>query len=280
MGAHGTDPNCSKQIQYVILVITAPKREVTNLNILQDTALVQFSQVAAFPEADNINVNSIRHCAKRVCDGSGLVGPGSQVWGEIGRADEEEKSSWKLLLGLFVSPSRAREERRAIVIREYPEQLVVPNWGAKTDRLTLWFVHSFIPLFHHVWKRCGEPTWGKLWNTLQIRLHSCRLPRFYQDTTKKRDSTEPTSKGSNFATIREKNLTSYSTSWSLEYISSILTLLGACLLPVVAIVVLSRVQTMGVILGLIALFNILFAIGLIFFSPGSSRIEIFSATAT
>jgi hypothetical protein len=58
-----------------------------------------------------------------------------------------------------------------------------------------------------------------------------------------------------------------------------LTTIVACLLPVIAIVVLSKVHSMGMILGLIAIFNSVFAFGLVLISSGSSRVEIFTATA-
>jgi hypothetical protein len=99
--------------------------------------------------------------------------------------------------------------------------------------------------------------------------------------TGKTTADTPVSEGTDFYDVGEKNLTTYTPlRFNSEYITSMFTLLAACLLPVVAIIVLSRVHTMEMILGLIALFNTVFACGLVFLSPKSSRIEIFSATAT
>lgn len=70
----------------------------------------------------------------------------------------------------------------------------------------------------------------------------------------------------------------YSGSW-IEKVASIITTVVACLLPVVAITVLARVHSMGLILGLIAIFTAVFAVGLVLLSSSSSRVEIFTATA-
>ena len=211
-------------------------------------------------------------------DGSALQGPGSQIYGTTGSGEEDKKSVWQLLLALFVG---AHNEKRSQVDKEFQEHLIVPRQGSKTDGLTLWVVHSFIPLFHYVWKACDEPSWQMLWNKLQKQLPSCELPRFHRHA-KKRDSnasdTSTVSGSSNFSDVGDKNLTTYSKNWIFR-VTSILTTIVACLLPVIAIIVLSKVHAMGMILGLIALFNTIFAFGLVLISTGSSRVEIFTATA-
>ena len=195
-------------------------------------------------------------------NGSALQGPGSLIYGTIGSVEEDKKSFWQLLLGLFVGP---HEEGRNQVDKEFQEHMIVPRLGTETDRLTLWVVHSFIPLFHHIWKACIEPTWGKLEN----RLSLFEFLRYHRDT-KKRDLNTSTidtavSDGSNFSNIGDKNITTYSKNWIL-CVTSILRTAATCL----AIIILTRVPTMGMILGLIALFNTVFAL---------MRIEIFTATA-
>jgi hypothetical protein len=258
------------------------KRKTADLTILQDTALLQYAHVSALPEADSSTVNCLRNCAEKAFNG-GLTGSGSNIWGKLGIPNEAKKPFLKLLLSFFVGIFKSQEEKPPTAPQEFQEHLIVARPARKPDWLTLWFVYSFIPLFHYLQVLCGRPTWGKLWGKLQNQLCSCqrKLPMFRQDT-KKRDSIATTaetskSEGSDFSLDEDIN---YPERWNLEYVTSILTLLAACLLPVIAIIVLSRVHTMGMILGLIALFNTVFATGLILVSPGSSRIEIFSATAT
>jgi len=62
-------------------------------------------------------------------------------------------------------------------------------------------------------------------------------------------------------------------------ISSTITTVVACLLPTVAISVLAELHTMGQTLGAIAGFTALFALGLSWLTGGTSRVEIFTATA-
>jgi hypothetical protein len=245
-----------------------------------NAALIQFSRVSEFPEADSSNVECLRNCAREVVNGSAITGSGSQTWGTLCKAKVTQKSLGKLVWGLFVGLFKTQEVKRAKVPKEFQEHLIVPRAGSKPDGLTLWVVYSFIPLFHRVWRGCGEPTWAKLWGGVKGPFSSCHLPRFRQDSSASTASTAGTaaSSGSNLSKAGDKNLTAYSKSWILR-VTSILTTIVACLLPVVAIVVLSRVQSMGMILGLIAIFNSVFAFGLVLISSGSSRVEIFTATA-
>ncbi|KAE9369842.1 hypothetical protein N431DRAFT_414165 [Stipitochalara longipes BDJ] len=248
-----------------------------------NTALLQFSQVSELPHADTRNVDSLRKLAQRVCsDGSCLTGSGSHIWGPLGTTTEKKNSFWELL-GMCIGILKSHEEKRIPVPREFHENLIVPRREGNPDRLTLWVTDRFVPLFHYVRIACGRPAM-ELWRILRSRLCSCQLPRFHHTTAGKNNSTASTIDTSGlepfkFSHVGEKNLTLYSREWIMS-ITSVLTTILACLLPVIGIVILSLVHTMKMILGLIALFNVLFAFGLVFFSPGSSKIEIFSATAT
>ncbi len=65
----------------------------------------------------------------------------------------------------------------------------------------------------------------------------------------------------------------------LKFTSFVATVV-ACLLPTLAIVILTRVETTAQKLGLIAGFTALFSIGLIWLTDaGTSRVQIFAATA-
>lgn len=210
----------------------------------------------------------------RICDGKTLTGSGSQVWGSaLAKSSGTQKSFWRLVWRLFAGFFKTLEIKRDKVPQEFQEHLVVPRGGSKPDGLTLWVVYSFIPLYHYVWKKCGGLTWTETWDKVKGQLPKCHLPRHRQDS-----NASHVSEDSNGDKAMEKSLTAYSKSWIL-HVTSILTTIVACLLPIVAIVVLSRVHTMGMILGLIALFNSVFAFGLALISSTSSRVEIFTATA-
>jgi len=235
-----------------------------------NTALIQYSKVSAFRDADSLNVLSVRDCAGKAYENRGITGSGSTVWGtlcgELEGTTDVEKPFWKLILGLFLGLFKTQEDKRPKVPDEFQECLIVPRLGSKPDGLTLWVAHSFIPLYHRVWKRHGEPTWDKLWARLQKYLHPPCLP-----IASPKPDTQDTPELS-------KGLTLYSSSWIMR-VTSLMTTIVACLLPVVAIVILSRVHTMGLILGLIAVFNTIFAFGLVMISSSSSRVDIFTATA-
>jgi hypothetical protein len=78
---------------------------------------------------------------------------------------------------------------------------------------------------------------------------------------------------------KEETLDSWGHKSALKVTSTISTVL-ACLLPVIAISVLSQLQGLRNLLLCLAAFAIVFAIGLIFLTQGtSSRTEIFTATA-
>jgi hypothetical protein len=58
------------------------------------------------------------------------------------------------------------------------------------------------------------------------------------------------------------------------------TTLIACLLPTAAIAILSTIHKTALLIGVIGIFTLLFAIGLMFFTSAKpTRVEIFSATA-
>jgi len=62
------------------------------------------------------------------------------------------------------------------------------------------------------------------------------------------------------------------------FTSSVATLV-ACVLPIAAITVLSKLQSNSKTLGIMALFTVVFAGGLMYLAGGASRVEIFTATA-
>lgn len=158
-------------------------------------------------------------------------------------------------------------------MNEFQEDLIVPSPGRMPDLLTLWVVHSFIPLYH------------RLWQIFNYQLRGRSLSHLY--TSKNREDVEKSPEGATNNPIRSetistspavRNLTEYSGSWIIRITSMVTTVL-ACLLPTIAIIILSRVDTIGATLGLISLFTALFALGLILLSSGSSRMQIFTATA-
>jgi hypothetical protein len=97
------------------------------------------------------------------------------------------------------------------------------------------------------------------------------------EQVKKAAATVPKAKPDVKSEFKETTLATYSERGILRFTSSV-SIVVACLLPVIAITVLSEVHGQRNLLLCLAGFAVMFAIGLIFLGTGS-RIEIFGATA-
>ncbi|RDW56922.1 hypothetical protein BP5796_12989 [Coleophoma crateriformis] len=241
-------------------------------------ALLQFSKVSALPEADNCNVKCLSEFAKSISEGGGgVTGPGSQTWGDLEDTTNDTKPIKVLfkglLTGFFVSPDTERKR----VDKTFHERLITPRFRNKQDGLTLWVKCSFVPFYDCLCQKHLNPLveWlQQLYSKLRRQRTESTLPSSETSIRKKGSSAGTSPRGH----ALEKDITEYSESWLLRT-TSILTTVVACLLPTIAITVLSKVHTMSMILGLISLFTAIFAVGLILLSSTSSRVEIFTATA-
>ena len=261
--------------------------------VSNDAALLQFSKVAALREANSCNIKTLKDCVENVAkDGTTLTGVGAFTWGDFREASAEEKPLaelfWGLFTGFFVSP----DDERKPTPNEFQEHLIAPHKGKKPDGLTQWVIQSFIPFYNQLRnkylvpfrKAYLRPVWHilvSLWHILLSFWHKL-FPVKQPRTDVEKSSTVSSMAPSNSTDTLEKsitgNLTAYSGAWIVR-ITSIMTTIVACLLPIVAITVLAWVRSMGLILGLIALFTAIFAFGLVLLSSSSSRVEIFTATA-
>jgi hypothetical protein len=275
--------NLIEEIRTVLAQYSKPKcelqhiRKIADVVILQDAALIQFSQISTFPDADSSTVKCLRKCARKGYEDRGLKGAGSKIWGPLDHEQDEAPSFWGLLLGLVTGFFKSEEEEQAPISTDFKEHLIVPRGEKKRDGLTSWVEQNFIPLYHCVWIKCGRPTWKSPWHLFRRQLCLCRLPKCREKRGSNASNLDRSeTEGSN--EIDKGNFTAYSDVWIFR-VTSIMTTIVACILPVIAIIILSRVHTMGMILGLIALFNIVFAFGLAMISTESSRTDIFTATA-
>jgi hypothetical protein len=299
------------------------EENMTDSLFSRDSALLQFSEVAALRDADKCNAKTLKGCVKRAGrDRVALTGDGAFTWGDYNESSSKQKSIpqlfWGLFTGFFVSPDGKPKEQKAV----YLEHLIVPRPGNPPDGLTLWVTRSFIPFYDQLTKKHPVPIWenhekykkyvlpfwailvllglilDSLWHAFLLicRKLLAKVPSHDEEKeTQKRWSNTSSSSGtsSQASTDRtnsdasksleqcetiKKGLTAYSGLWILR-VTSIMTTTVACLLPTVAITVLAKVHSMGLILGLIALFTALFAIGLALLSSSSSRVDIFTASA-
>lgn len=251
-------------------------------------------------------------CVKKVGrDSNALSGDGAFTWGNIHEVTPKEKSLlelfWGLFTGFFVSP----DVESPIVTDIFPERLVMPRKRNAPDGLTIWVRRSFVPFYDQMEKKYPPPlsikyrkyvilpwvmlvfTWlipVSFWHLFLRQWHKAFPTQASPSDVEKKssdasiygttshDSNETSNSDTSAQSQVLENLTEYSGAWILR-VTSIMTTVVACLLPTVAITVLAKVHSMGLILGLITLFTALFAFGLVLLSSSSSRVEIFTATA-
>lgn len=191
-----------------------------------------------------------------------IEGPGDATWGDMKEAPVDPKPLFKqfllLLRGLVWTPKAEKKNNL---------DLIVPRPGHKVDGLTLWVANEFVPFYQNLKEAV---------HNLATRRARDSLPppnswRGGQPTT----STSATSEKK----VEPPTLNTYSEDSMLRFTSSVATVI-ACLLPTLAIAILAKLHSEGVLIGVIAAFTAVFAIGLMFLTDAAtSRVEIFTATA-
>ncbi|KAF7930138.1 hypothetical protein BELL_1130g00020 [Botrytis elliptica] len=243
-------------------------------------ALLQYSQITALPRADPYNVETLRVWLKRVGKNC-ISGDAARVWGNYTENIGEAKALRWQFIGLMRSifwPPASKPDNL---------DLIVPRQGHTVDGLTTWVANEFVPFWHSIKQAVrqkmvktasegnGLPTTENKSHAFLEKRESSRSSRFWFYRRKSTFSTEEGDQKSKDRT----GLTVYSEARMLRFTSAVATVI-ACLLPTVAIAVLSSLESTRELLGVIAAFTAIFAMGLMFLTDAStSRVEIFTATA-
>jgi hypothetical protein len=225
-------------------------------------ALLLYKQISALPQADKLNVNSIRVWLRNVHgDNIPISGYGHEIWGKITKKEEAPVSLPRQFLRLLLSVFWAKKVKED---EDNKLDLVAPRYDHKVDGLTQWVASEGVPFWENVRER-----WNEKKRTVRESLpftEKTPAPTSPEEKQKDADEELPT-------------LTKYSEHSILQFTSVVATVL-ACLLPTAAIAVLSNMHTTGKLLGLIAGFTTAFALGLMMLTDaGTSRVQIFTATA-
>ncbi|KAE9363992.1 hypothetical protein N431DRAFT_356410 [Stipitochalara longipes BDJ] len=261
---HAISENAEPPKQWILI------EEIRNILEKYNATLLRLSKVSNFTKADDGNVYSLKECAARISgDGSYIVGDGALTWGSMETLGLPEQSLaarfWTLFTSLFISPDLERKH----IAHVFHENLIFPRQGfARTDALTLWFHHSFIPLYADLRRKVILPLWDKFIDPL---FSSSQLP-FYRADRDIYFGGDVINRAGNVIT------TSYYSGLSILRMVFIVTTVVGCLLPTVAIIILAKINSRDLVLKLIAIFTAIFALGLILFSSSSSRDQIFLAT--
>jgi len=220
--------------------------------LVTDAALIQYSQISAFPEADSFNVNSLRTWLNGRDEDKRIEGPGAVSWGDISKECLEEKSLISRtghLVRSFFWP--VKEEKTEF-------NLIVPRARSKADGLARWVAKEFVP-------------W---WQCLKDNTRCCT-----EQGSVDVEEANPQDSKSISADAEPMTINEYHGRRMVQFTSFIATIV-ACLLPTVAIAILAQLHTIADLLGLIAVLTAIFAGGLMLLvDSGTSRVEIFTATA-
>jgi len=249
-----------------------------------DEALLQYSQISTLPEADSYNVKSLQVWLN--CVGNfPVTGAGALSWGKRMPSKTQESLRWQFLLllrSIFCKPKPKKDNLH----------LIVPRPESKVDGLTLWIANEFVPFYQSLrdkFRNRNGDTESKAETGSDTNEHmdsnSAGCLPLWKSSCQRKQKAKPTGSDSVSQALQGSpseeciTLNSYSEDRMLRFTSSITTLI-ACLLPTIAIIVLANLHSTVHLLGAIAGFTAIFAIGLMCLTDSrTSRIEIFTATA-
>jgi len=182
------------------------------------------------------------------------------TWGDIYETNDREPSSLKRqffhMLWRLVWPKSPSSETEGL-------DLVATRPQRKIDGFTRWVANDFVPFHNSITKRRRKRKNTTIKDPEKAHQHQFR----------KKPNVDAKKK------LQQETLVTYSENSMLKFTSSVSTVV-ACLLPTIAITVLSKVDGLNNLLLCLAGFATVFSIGLIFLTNSStSRVEIFTATA-
>jgi hypothetical protein len=227
-------------------------------------ALLQYSQICALPEPEPHNMKSLRKWLRdKDAGGFCIGGNGEQnTWGYLYETEEETGSlKWqflKMIWALIWSQPTPSDDL----------DLVSTLPPRKIDGFSRWVASRFVPF------------WANYKKHKQNRRDNNNSNA--SDEAKTQDDAHivaPPQRPKPSKEFSKETLAKYSERGILRFTSAVSTIV-ACLLPTVAITVLSQLHGTRDLLLTIAGFAVIFAVGLIFLTNGTaSRIDIFTATA-
>ncbi|KAJ4360925.1 uncharacterized protein N0V89_001494 [Didymosphaeria variabile] len=255
------EANASEQLETVRMIRTVLKE--------YNKALLQYSQICALPDPEPFNMRTLRKWLRngecgdfniRALDEGGAV----NTWGPLqNNPDDKEKSLWSQFGNLLWGLVWMRRPAKSM----YEPDLALTSPQTEVDGLTHWYASEWKP-FSRSFKKRKERKSGNGPNDVEQNVNG-------------NVAENPAGPAAPWAkkAPKEKALVSWSQNSALRLTSGISTVV-ACLLPVIAISVLSQLQGLKALLLCLAGFSLVFAIGLIALTQGTSkRTEIFGATA-
>jgi len=231
---------------------------------LIDAALLQHVQISALPEPDRCNVESLQAWLSRPdCGNFCIGGQGSKAWGDLHERPKDPDPFptliKRLLLSIFWASNPPPKKLDLVATQPY----------RNIDSFTRWIEDEWIPFYHG----CRQ---GRKEGKEDVEKECSQDAVSFQ--TKEIPSDARMHTANNFEKDKE-NFRKYSEKTMLRFTSSVATVV-ACILPTLAISILTTAHGTLQILLYIGGFTALFAIGLMLLTNAeTTRVEIFTATA-
>lgn len=245
-----------------------------------DKTLLRYSKICALPGPEPYNMQTLRKWLRNRSGGDSKVrGISRHTWGNTFEDPDKDEGTLlqqfgKVLLGFFWTPPPPEDDL----------DLAATAPQRKIDGFTRWVVCDLIRFCKEYYKRRKQEAQSDVEKTAPATVGRFRkywkkkkketLPAVTPASTQAQDITNWVPK-----VEKEETLESWGDKTALRVTSAISTVV-ACLLPVIAISILSQLHGLRNLLICLAGFAIIFALALIFLTQGtSSRTEIFAATA-
>lgn len=233
--------------------------------------------MSALPEPDPYNMLNLRKWMRHEDGGNYLIrGDGEEAWGDYAKnSDVDAPTLWNQFWTVI---------KRLIWLKPPAEDdldLVVTRPQSKIDGLTKWAIWYLIPFFESVSEKRKEKRKQDIEKDAKPNPKPRRWPkgRIFKVRKRAKVSGAPQLNLARGQVKKSKTVETWSEMTVLRMTSGVSTVV-ACLLPVVAITVLSQLHGTRDLLVCIAGFAVIFAVGLIFLTQGTTtRVEIFTATA-
>lgn len=241
-------------------------------------ALLLYTKINDLPKPEKFRVKNLLKWLQAKDTEFPIQGRGANSWGELTKESPTKGSVLSHFFRLVRTIFWSKEED------EIQLDLVVPLTNKTADGLTKWIESE------------GVPFWARVCDALKKKKYI--LPCTREPPPSKRSSISSDTSFARFFFRRkmfdEKTVSENSEDYTrdakikivtykyrtLLAFTTFVTTVFASLLPIVAIVVLSKIHKQSMVLGFIALFTGLFTMGLMMLTPpGTKRTEIFTASA-
>jgi len=252
-------------------------------------ALLRYAQINELPAADEFNVEGLRIWLRESKLGDfPIKGAGQDVWGPLrGKGVKTLTENFvHMLRSLTIFWPETPSEKEL----ESKPDLIVPRKKKEEDGLTQWIANDWLPFWHSLRNTLtthsekADQTTSNEKKARRFSMSSATLTLVewssnLSGTIRHMSSLFSRGSASRDASNNRPTLETYSMS-RMRRFASFVTTVVACLLPTAAIAVLATIHNQAKLIGFIALFTAIFAIGLMGLAgAGTSRTDIFTATA-